>query len=301
MAGVGTLIRASEFNSIQAKVALNLGVGSGDRGYGQSLASAQVAVGDKISVSQWSNLRTDLLKARQHQTGNDESGNLTIPLNTGLVTEALRAQYDTMADLIDTNRFDVASNQRTIENLITPAVRTSAWNGTLSNIITITFASTDAARYFFNSGGNFQITTSRTGGSSNSKNNTWTTMFDQSGVVTLGRNSTTSNGSSPGTTYNIGYYSLTTSDQTIYWKPAPSGVYAENDYYIYARLGPSSNQVIVTVEYRDDDAGDQQGGFLPGPAVDENVDGTLTNTVQMLRATGSNVSVAAPSVTQTGL
>jgi hypothetical protein len=300
MAGLGTLIRASEYNSIQAKVSMNFGSGSGDQGYGQSLSSSQVAVGDKILVSQWSNLRSDMLKARQHQTGVDESGNLTLPLNTMVVTEAMRAQYDAYATAIDTNRFTIAGNQASLETL-KQDTRTAEWNGTLTNSITVTFSSVDQARYFFNAGGNLQLSAGLTGGSGGSKYNTWSTMFSQSGVITLNYNSTSSNGASPGTIYSYGYYNLTTTDQTIYYKPAPSGVYAENDWYITARLAGGGTQIIFTLRFEDNDAGDQQGGYLPGPAVDENVDGTFTNILQALRPSGSNVSIAAPSVTSTGI
>ena len=129
MPGQGTLIRAADYNAIQAKVSMNFGTGSGDQGYGQSLSSSQVAVGDKITVSQWSNLRTDMLKARQHQTGVDESSNLTLPLSSLLVTEALRAQYNSYADTINANRFTMASNQGSLET-VKSDLRTAAWNGT---------------------------------------------------------------------------------------------------------------------------------------------------------------------------
>lgn len=300
MPGQGTLIRASDYNAIQAKVAINFGSGTGDQGYGQSLTSSQVAVGDKILVSQWNALRNDMLKARQHQTGVDESGNLTLPLNTLLVTEALRAQYDSFATTINSNRFAIAGNQGSLETLRTDT-RTAAWNGTLTNTITVTFSSADQARYFFNSGGNLQLSAALTGGSGGSKYNTWVTMFSQSGSIILNYNSTTSNGASPGTVYSYGYYNLTTTDQTIYYKPAPSGVYAENDWYITARTASGGSQIIFTLRFEDNDTGDQQGGYLPGPAQDENIDGTFTNTIQAFRASGSNVSVAAPSVTSTGI
>lgn len=300
MPGQGTLIRAADYNAIQAKVAINFGTGSGDQGYGQSLSSAQVAVGDKITVGQWSNLRTDLLKSRQHQTGVDESGNLTLPLSSLVVTEALRAQYNSYADTINANRFTIASNQGSLETLRTDT-RTAAWNGTLTNTITVTFSSADQARYFFNSGGRLQLSAGLDGGSGGSKYNTWQTMFSQSGSIILNYNSTTCNGSSPGNVYSYGYYNLTTTDQTIYYKPAPAGVYAENDWYITARTASGGAQIIFTLRFEDNDTGDQRGGFLPGPQVDENIDGTFTNTIQSFRASGSNVSVAAPSVTSTGI
>lgn len=302
MAGVGTLVRASEYNAIQAKIAINLGTGTGTQGYGQSLSSGQVAVGDKILVSQWANLRTDLLKARQHQTGVDESGNLSVPLNTLVVTEALRSQYDTYANTINSNRFTIAGNQASLETIVQSS-RSSAWNGTLTNTITVTFSSADHMRFFFNAGGIFQLSASRTGGSGGSKNNTWTTMFDQTGVLSLNYTTTSANGASPGTVYNIGYTSLTTADQRIYYKPAPAGAYAANDWYINARLSGGNTQIIFTMSFEDNDTGNtfNQGSYLPGPPVDENIDGTLTNTVQVLRPSGSNVSLASPTATAVGI
>jgi hypothetical protein len=112
---------------------------------------------------------------------------------------------------------------------------------------------------------------------------------------------TTSYSGSNGTVYNVGYDSLTTSNQTIFWKPAPAGNYAENDYYIYARKSADGSEVIFTLEYRDDDTGDQSGIGAP---VDENVNasgGTLDSTVSMARPSGTNVSVLAPTSSQTGM
>lgn len=302
MPGVGSRVRAADYNAIQGKIALVLGNGTGNYGYGQGLTSSQVAVGDLIRAVQWNQLRTDLLKARQHQTGVDETSNLTLASTSSIISEALRAQYDNMADTVTANRLAVASNQGTLENVVSPYSRTSAWNGTLTHTCTITFASYDAARHFFNAGGNFQISASRTGGNSGSKNNTWTLMLSQMGTITMNYTTTVcGDPSSTATTYPIGFYSLTNSNQLIFRKSAPAGAYAENDYFIYARLDGSS--VVFSIVFEDEDAGDLNNpspGFPPGPVQDEDVDGTLTSTIQMFRPSGSNVSVPAPSGSQSG-
>lgn len=69
MAGQNTLIIANDYNVIQSKIALVLGSGSGNKGYGQTLSSAQVGQFSTITVAQWSALRDDIARARQHQTG----------------------------------------------------------------------------------------------------------------------------------------------------------------------------------------------------------------------------------------
>lgn len=301
MPGVGQRVRAADYNSIQGKVSLVMGTGSSSYGYGQNLASSQVNVGDSILISQWNNLRTDLLKARQHQLGTDQSSNLAITSTSLVVSEAIRAQYDAMSDAITTDRLTVASNQGSLENVITPYQRTSAWNGTLTHICTVTFSNANQARYFFNAGGNFQISADRSGGNSGYKNQTWSLMFSQMGTITMSANTATVSGS--GSVSSIGYYGLTGSNQLVFRKQAPSGVYAENDYFIYARTAAGGAQVIFEMVFEDEDAGDLNNpspGEPPGPVQDENVDGTLTSTIQMFRPSGSNVSISAPSASQSG-
>jgi hypothetical protein len=82
MSGAGTKILASDYNTIQALTQSVLGVGSGQYGYGQVVASSQVRKGDPFRLQDWINLRTDLLKIGAHQTGDSSEGsNLIVPGN----------------------------------------------------------------------------------------------------------------------------------------------------------------------------------------------------------------------------
>jgi hypothetical protein len=78
MPGSGTKILASDFNTIQALAQTVLGVGSGQYGYGQTVTSSQVRVGDPFKLTDWVNLRSDLLKSGAHQTGNASEGSLLV-------------------------------------------------------------------------------------------------------------------------------------------------------------------------------------------------------------------------------
>jgi len=102
---VGSKIAAADYNTIQGKIALVLGSGSGDYGYGQSVASSSVSANAKISMTQWANLRSDLLRARQHQIGGDQSSLLTDPAISITVTAS-----------------DVATNRLTTSNTARLAV-----------------------------------------------------------------------------------------------------------------------------------------------------------------------------------
>ncbi len=97
-AGVGSIIQNSDYNSIRSTV--NSVFGQNSNGYGQSLSSADVSVGNTITALQWLNLRTDMVKARQHQIGSavgsttaTDGRNLVIPSSGATITEALRSQY----------------------------------------------------------------------------------------------------------------------------------------------------------------------------------------------------------------
>ncbi|CAB4125915.1 hypothetical protein UFOVP181_323 [uncultured Caudovirales phage] len=292
MAGVGTLITATDYNAIQAKIALVLGTGSGDYGYGQVVSSSSVAVNAKISVTQWNNLQNDIIKARQHQTGTAQT--LTTASTSVKITEADRVAYNAMATDTQTYRLTVPPvGQATREDLVATQVRTTNWNGTITQYVTVTFSSYDAARYYFNTGSRFEFSGSRSGGSNTAKDVSWTTILTNMGVIYFDRDNTTTTGTGTGST--IGWADLTTSDQQIFEKDVSGTTYYPNRYLIFARA-PATNQIVFTIQFLD------ASGQPNAPwGTDEDVTGTLTSTVQVYRASGSNVSVPTPSATTTGI
>jgi hypothetical protein len=297
MAGFGTLIIATDYNAIQSKISNILGTGSADYGYGQTVASSQVARNTISTVAQWNNLRNDLLKSRQHQTGNDEGGLLVLPTTSTTIKEVDRAAYNTFADIVTSNRLTIPpASQGTLANFV-PATRTSTWASTISHTVTVTFASIDAARFYFNSGGNFKFSASFTNYTSDTSlliNRSWATLLTNMGIITMSANTTTNTGT--GTPQNIGWYNLTTTNQLIFTKfvDAADSQYSPNQYDLYARRNAGSTQVIFTPTFSYTSAG--AGGYAYEPA-----NGTLTSISQLYYATGSNVSVAAPTAVVSGL
>lgn len=297
MAGLNTLITASDYNAIQSKVALVLGSGSSDFGYGQVVSSAQVSQYAKVSVAQWNNLRLDLLKARQHQTSSDISASLTTPTTSVKIYEADRAAYMAMADAATADRLIVPpSGQATRENLVTTQVRTTNWNGTLTQTITVNFTDANAMRYYFNTGSRFEFSSSRAGGSNTQKDIAWTTILTNMGVIYFNRASTTCTGA--GNTSSIGYTGLTTSDQLIFSKDVSDSSYVPNQFRLNARA-PSATQMVFTLQWADASSLGSNPSY-PQFAIDEDVTGTLTSLVQVYRASGG-VSVATPSASTTGI
>ena len=306
----GDNITAAQFNSLQSRVENVMGTGSGDSGYGQTLSSAQVAVTDTVQATDMINIKTDIDKANNHQIGSNSSisaiavGKVIGADATGDTTASLTDttggfnDYETAVGVIETNKLSIDSGNSSVESAIS-SQRTTNWNGIITHDFNITFSDANQRRYFFNAGGEIRFSASRAGGSSYSKNTDWTNMLSNMGTIKFGRTDTTCTGT--GTTTTIGNSDLTSTYQTIFTKDG-SGNYAENQYEVQARYSTVDGQDKVlqfTVRFEDNDAGDQQGGYLPGAAVDEDVSGTITSPIQQLRATGSNVQVTTPSYTNT--
>ena len=297
----GDIITAAQYNGLQSRVATIMGTGSGTDGYGQSLTSSQVNAGADITALDMDGLRTDINKANNHQLGSNASiGNIGVGEVVGAAasgtdpdnldqTDKGFNDYDTAVGIIETNKFLLDAGNSSVEAAIS-STRTTAWNGVIEHVFTVTFADANQRRYFFNSGGEIRFSANLSGGN-DPKGTDWATLLSNMGTIKFNYTQTSATGT--GTGSNIGNNDLTTSYQTIFTKTG-SGVYAENDYNIAAKR--DSNSVLrFRVQFRDDDAGDQQSfGAGSGP-IDEDVEGRITSSIQQLRATGSNVSVATPA------
>jgi len=310
----GELIYAADYNSIQSVVDSVMGLGAADEGYGQAITSLQLIPSTTAQVIQWVRLRNDMILARQHQTGVDESASLTVANSSSTISSTIANQYFNFAQTIRSNRLTLAAAGNSSTETLVDQTRTASWNGTLIHIVTITFPGyttgsltvtpANHARAFFNAGGKIWISSGRSGGTVGSpKNIDWTTMLGNGstqpsgfGTVEFGYTETATvagTASASGTTYNLGWYDMTTSDQLVFRKQAPAGNYAENDYEIYARKNVGSTQLILSIQFKDDDTGD--------PNIDEDVDGNLRSYIRQVRPSGSNVSVPTPTATGSGL
>ena len=197
----------------------------------------------------------------------------------------------------------VAANQLSPNELMTSVVRTQAWNGTIQTTATYTFSSPDAARAFFNSGSQLEIGPTLTGSFSSpstQKDDTWKTMFEQIGVIAFRANDTIQVkaglpdlSTTPSEHYPIGWFDLTELDRLVFRKNAPAGAYSLNVLNVFARRPAGGTTLIVTIRFEDN------AGAIPPYGTDEIVDGVLTVNFTTTRASGANVSVAAPAVSVT--
>ena len=224
-------IQASDYNTLvggnpaTASGTLNTvwATGGTTAGYGQT-AEANVAVGDTVTATNWANLVNKTASAASHQ-GTSISA-VSAPVSGGTITylSAIPSNLTTIYN----GRLNAATQGGTTSNSVAYG---STWVNALTFTHTVTFASGDAARYFFNAGGQLKITCSHasTSGAGNVlfnglASNVGTVVMSSptSGTVTISATSYNGitkvggGGSSPTISTNSGYYAMTTSNATVF-------------------------------------------------------------------------------------
>jgi len=204
--------------------------GGSTAGYGQT-AVANVAVGTNILAStQWASLVSNTASAASHQGSSITS--VSTPIAGGVIT--FTAAIPTNLQTIYTNRLNAAAQGSTTANT---ATRGSTWSNQLTFTHTATFASGNAARYFFNAGGQIKMTVSHPGVSgidllfNNLASNVGTVVMSapSSGSVSIAGTSYNGitkiggGGNAPTIATNTGYYALTTSNATAFTQTASTG------------------------------------------------------------------------------
>jgi hypothetical protein len=290
---IGSTIAAANYVAIQDKAQALLGIGSGSRGYNQTVISSDVFTGNQITKEQWDLLKTDIVNILFHQEGSLPS---IITVNRGDVIQFgaghPNTNYNTLLDIATINRFRIATNQSVISSKGS-ATYTSAWSSSAQFTLTVTgTGSTDLERsnnlrYFFNSGGKVRLISSITGGSSTRQVDAWKNLLNTAGTASFGAD----------TNPNVNYYTLTNSFQT-YFQQASTGVYgyAGSSYRLEARTDVANNstgtatslflRAVLSDLYTD-----------PGPpAPGDSIDGTLTIAVEELKASGTLIPTGTFSI-----
>lgn len=296
-------ITAARINNLQSSIELILGTGSGQNGYGQTVTSAPVnSSGDIVEAADLNAIYADILKARVHQVGTGDIGIAEVIQNLNVVAEDTSffvddngvtsddpdgvkkgiEDFELLMTQVQADKSLLHPSQAALESAITSA-RSSSWNGLIYHEVAVTFASAEAKRFFFNTGGEIRFSANNSSAST-PKGLDWAQLCSQVGTVKFGANSTTS---TTGGGSSIGNYDLTSSFQNIYQKVGSgtySAVYAGNIYTIKARTDIDT-RIIFRIEFND---------VVTDNNIDNNVDGRLESILQHYRSDGE-VVVAAPS------
>jgi hypothetical protein len=182
----GGLIEATDYNGFVATSANNINAiwstGSGDKGWGQT-AIGQVSVGGTVTATQWATLVANLATS-----GSQTSSTLTSrtqPVAGNII--AVLANVATDINTVTNNRGNAAASG-TQYGVFTGSVAkttatgsgTTAWTITFTQ--TVTFASANAARYFFNAGGIVRLNYGKTS-TGTDHDPDWNTLAGQCGSI----------------------------------------------------------------------------------------------------------------------
>ena len=233
--GAGATIEAWDYNRLSwggniagtytgsvNNLAFVWGVGNGPRGYGQDISQiTPVTVGTTVSAAQWSQFIYALNKTLGHQSG--AAGQLASGSNIGVTAGATIQYFSNVATAVDT--VNTNANLWTAQGTTTigtPAYQTltqatfAAY--TLVWTRTVTFASGDAARYFFNAGGQINWAFVPYSINGTARSNDVVTLMNYIGggnIRATQGNAKTGSGGTITTNTGRGYWALTSANQTI--------------------------------------------------------------------------------------
>ncbi|AVH85345.1 hypothetical protein RsoM2USA_417 [Ralstonia phage RsoM2USA] len=274
----GGAASAADVNSIINDINLIVGSpsGSGAAAYGwnqTSLTLSTLSSGQPVLASTWSAIQSRLQTIMNH-TGTTISGFPSGSAFTSGNAHAYILVLDGITTTLKSNRFNLGSG--TLEsNVQSTKTRTTAWGGGAAGIIhDIVFVFSTAAHMqaFFNAGGKFSFTASRTGGSATTQNTSWTTLLSTMGTYSFTRNEF--------------YNATSTLANTAQW--VSTSAYSANTITAACSV-PASNQFRVQMSYYDGHTN----------SFSDSVDGTFTSTITTVRPSTlylNNPAIAFPTL-----
>jgi len=284
----GNLALASDFNTLKDEVNKWFGdsnpamvFGAGDQTYGWGGSNAAAVVQGNLMQASEMNTLIDRVNIGE-DICNSVSGQLSQIVTGNQVTAAEFNAIETKSDLITTNRLDIEAAELSLA-AGGSAVRNTTWNSTISCIFRYTFANFAGARYFFNSGGAFNTSSTITGYSTGTgwDGAGFNEIFSAMGTILMNYTQTTQSGSG-GTPTAIGYYDLTTDWQLIFSQTG-SGAYTDAVVNVYARYQGVGQ--LVDVAYN----------LVPGAG--RSVNGTTTSTTQQRKLDNQTSGAASLTIT----
>ena len=210
----GTLIQATDYNNLAwggtqgtytaspTNIAYVMGVGSGAIGYGQAITAINtVAAAGSVTAVQWSGMLTLLNQATAHQSG---TAAITSNYTTGQKITYF-ANVATAVTTINTNAALYSAQGATTTGAnfdATISTTTGITTATQYGLRTVTFASANAARYFFNAGGQLNYYVSTPTGAGSAAQNSLIALIN--GLGGWGQKNTSSTGrTGSGITLNV--------------------------------------------------------------------------------------------------
>lgn len=241
------LIQATDYNSfvggnagakISGELATVWGRGKGDSGYGQ-VVPANVTVGNTVTATQWSEFFNDLNQMRRHQ---DAAANIitTLPVAGDTITFYSQVTGNLTTAYTNRNNYSAVGTTITGTNANVAYSTTSSALYTVNVTRTVSFASPDAARFFFNAGGAIVFNVPAiTRTDSTSRGETFIAFQPMMTAKTIrGGNAAArsgTGGSSVTDTTNVGYWQLSSANVTLFQASASTAQYTDSNVTLRLR------------------------------------------------------------------
>jgi len=295
----GSLIEAADYNGFANASANNINAvwstGSGDKGWGQTALST-VSIGGTVTATSWAALVANLATAGQQTSSTLTSR--TQPVTGNVI--AILANVATDINTITLNRGNAAASgteygvfSGTTSKTTATGSGQAAWTITFTH--TVTFASADALRYFFNAGGIVRLKYGKSSTGVDSDED-WNTLAGYVGSINLtGRvngaaqtiaaqsyTGTTRLSGSGGTqttlTTTTGWYNLTGSPTTIFQLNNPTAPYTTEFIRTTATATSSTVLTLVTTWVSDGSSGAGTSSNISGGTATASPSTTISGT-----------------------
>ena len=313
---IGGLIQATDYNgfadtTVGANVNATWGTGVTSAGYGQTAISTVAAAGT-VTATQWATLVNNIASMASHQGTTITARTAPVVGNTISILSAVNTDITNCYN----NRGNAVANGTqftgyTGTNSKTAATSGATWTITFTN--TVTFASADAARYFFNAGGRIKIDVSKTSTGATGDpewNDLANTLcgdifitggaYSQTIAATVYTGTTKSGGTGTPTTLatTTGWFDLTGTPTIVYKQFADTAPYTSN--FIQHSLSATATVLTITTLWSASDGDPITGGTAASGATPGTAPCTIVTyfppSTTYLSASWGTPSVAATTV-----
>ena len=281
------------------------GTGSGVYGLGQS-AIATVSAGDTINASHWNTLFTGMDTIANHTNDTMTSRSSVSAGDAIAIKAAVETDLATLAASVAAGCTSAtAINSGTAAGTST---NSGTWNSTSTIERSVTFASADTMRHYFNAGGKIRIDPSCVTGIDGSKDDVFNDLtVTATGNLDLGAHATTRSGSGENLTTNglsNGFHDLGTSYTVLLKLTSDNSGYTSNTVEYSAKLNAAvGSATILTIKMVSTDPADDTTYTSPntsGVAANPNEAPRMTLALLELYPTNAEGLAAAIRVNTNG-
>ena len=220
-------------------------------GLGQTELTS-VGTSDTITAAQWNSLFTFMNNIQNHTNITALTSTTAAAAgDTIAIKAALETDLNALAAAVAAGSTS-ATALTTSSALQTVTTAAEGWDSTATQEVSVTFASANAMRWFFNGGGKVRITVGTTELAVSAKDTSFKDLGTAIGNLDIGSQTTTRSGTGETLTTNglaLGFHDLTDTYQTILKLTSDNTSYTSNTIELFAKLDAAvGTATVITVK-----------------------------------------------------